>query len=75
MTVIIPGMNMNFERVPVRPTNVSFFNLCSRCLKACIFLEFLKDELSVIQKVFITLVLTVKLNKKHVLVTIILLCV
>lgn len=23
MTVIIPGMNMNFERVPVRPQNVS----------------------------------------------------
>lgn len=23
MTVIIPGMNMNFERVPVRPTCVS----------------------------------------------------
>uniref|UniRef100_W5NII3 TUB like protein 3 n=1 Tax=Lepisosteus oculatus TaxID=7918 RepID=W5NII3_LEPOC len=24
MTVIIPGMNMNFERVPVRPQNVSY---------------------------------------------------
>lgn len=23
MTVIIPGMNMNFERVPVRPASVS----------------------------------------------------
>ena len=23
MTVVIPGMNMNFERVPVRPENVS----------------------------------------------------
>lgn len=23
MTVVIPGMNMNFERVPVRPQNVS----------------------------------------------------
>lgn len=27
MTVIIPGMNMNFERVPVRPQNVSLMVL------------------------------------------------
>lgn len=23
MTVVIPGMNMNYERIPVRPQNVS----------------------------------------------------
>lgn len=28
MTVIIPGMNMNFERVAVRPQNVSLEPLC-----------------------------------------------
>lgn len=33
MTVIIPGMNMNFERVPVRPHNVSLVVLesCGAC--------------------------------------------
>lgn len=45
MTVIIPGMNMNFERVPVRPTNVSlllflsikFVASVSRCVSYGIF--------------------------------------
>ena len=30
MTVVIPGMNMNFERVPVRPNNVSVLSLSVR---------------------------------------------
>lgn len=32
MTVIIPGMNMNFERVPARPQNVSLMEFVSLCL-------------------------------------------
>lgn len=41
MTVIIPGMNMNFERVAVRPQNVSLgpLSLCV-CLLVCVFLSF-----------------------------------
>lgn len=30
MTVIIPGMSINFERVPVRPQNVSVMPLKAR---------------------------------------------
>lgn len=38
MTVIIPGMNMNFERVAVRPQNVSLgpLSLCV-CVCLCVF--------------------------------------
>lgn len=35
MTVIIPGMSMNFERVPVRPQNVS-----PMVLESCVDLTF-----------------------------------
>lgn len=40
MTVIIPGMNMNFERVPVRPQNVS-----PMVLESCVGLTFKKTDI------------------------------
>lgn len=41
MTVIIPGMSMNFERVPVRPQNVSLM-----VLESCVGLTFEQTDIS-----------------------------
>lgn len=44
MTVIIPGMNMNFERVAVRPQNVSLESLCVRVFLSPILLNWLPPK-------------------------------